>query len=87
MSEPKPNKTKLTFWETIARRFRPVSSPVGHVKPYRWRFVVASTLGFAFGALNSLLPVVVASRYRILSFTALTAEQNRHFSKTSGTAR
>src|SRR4051812_34193696 len=55
-----PKRPKLSFFET----FRAVGGPYGrlyqYVKPYKWRFVLGLALGLAFGALTSLLPVVIA---------------------------
>ena len=60
MSEPKPNKTKLTFWETMRAASGPYRRLFSYVKPYRWRFVLGLAFGFAFGAVNSLFPLVVS---------------------------
>ena len=60
MSEPKPNKTKLTFWETMRAASGPYRRLFSYVKPYRWRFILGLAFGFAFGAVNSLFPLVVA---------------------------
>jgi ATP-binding cassette, subfamily B, bacterial MsbA len=60
MSEPKPNKTKLSFWETMRAAAGPYRRLFAYVKPYKWRFVVGLAFGFAFGGVNSLFPLVVS---------------------------
>jgi ATP-binding cassette, subfamily B, bacterial MsbA len=60
MNEPKPQKTKLTFWQTMQAASGPYRRLFAYVKPYRWRFFVGLAFGFGFGAVNALFPVVVA---------------------------
>jgi subfamily B ATP-binding cassette protein MsbA len=60
MSEQEPEKQKLSFWQTVRQAWGPYRRIYSYVKPYRFRFVVGLGFGFAFGAVNSLFPLVVA---------------------------
>ena len=60
MSKPNRNKTKLSFWQTLRAASGPYRRLLSYVKPYKLRFIMALGFGFAFGAVNSLFPVVVA---------------------------
>ncbi len=60
MSQPKPEKTKLTFSQTVRAASVPYRRLFAYVKPYRWRFVLGLAFGFAFGAVSSLLPLVLS---------------------------
>ena len=60
MSEPKQEKIKLTFWQTIRAAAGPYRRLFSYVKPYRGRFVMGLAFGFAFGAVNAMFPLVVA---------------------------
>jgi ATP-binding cassette, subfamily B, bacterial MsbA len=60
MSQPKPNKTKLTFWQTVRAASGPYRRLFSYVKPYKWRFFAGLAFGFAFGAVSALLPLVLS---------------------------
>jgi len=60
MSKSKTTKKKLSFWQTIRAVSGPYGRLYGYVKPYKVRFILGLSLGFAFGLVNSLLPLVVA---------------------------
>ncbi|HET9418002.1 MAG TPA: ABC transporter transmembrane domain-containing protein, partial [Chthoniobacterales bacterium] len=60
MSEQQSEKQKLSFWQTVRQAWGPYRRIYSYVKPYRLRFVLGLTFGFAFGAVNSLFPLVVA---------------------------
>ncbi len=60
MRKSKTTKKKLSFWETIRAVSGPYRRLYGYVKPYKVRFILGLSLGFAFGLVNSLLPLVVA---------------------------
>jgi len=65
MSDVKPRKKKLTFWQTLRAASGPYRRLFSYVKPYRWRFMLGLAFGFAFGVVNSFFPLVVA---RVTSF-------------------
>src|SRR5213596_916690 len=60
MNKGKRAKKKLSFWQTLQAASGPYRRLYGYVKPYKARFILGLSLGFAFGMVNSLLPVVVA---------------------------
>ena len=60
MSQPTPAKKKPSFWMTIRTGWRPYRRLFSYAAPYKWRFIVGITFGFLFGAINSLLPLVMA---------------------------
>jgi subfamily B ATP-binding cassette protein MsbA len=60
MSEQESEKQKLSFWQTMRQAWGPYRRIYSYVKPYRWRFALGLGFGFAFGAVNSLFPLVVA---------------------------
>jgi ATP-binding cassette, subfamily B, bacterial MsbA len=60
MSKSKTTKKRLSFWQTLRAASGPYRRLYGYVKPYRVRFILGLSLGFAFGLVNSLLPLVVA---------------------------
>jgi len=45
---------------TIRTGWRPYRRLFSYAAPYKWRFIVGITFGFLFGAINSLLPLVMA---------------------------
>ncbi|HEY2125267.1 MAG TPA: ABC transporter ATP-binding protein, partial [Chthoniobacterales bacterium] len=53
-------KVKLTFRETMAASRGLYGRLFSYVKPYKWRFIIGIAFGLLFGAVNSLLPFVVA---------------------------
>ena len=60
MGKDKGEKVKLSFRETLAASRGLYKRLFSYVKPYKWRFVVGLGFGLLFGAVNSLLPLVVA---------------------------
>jgi subfamily B ATP-binding cassette protein MsbA len=60
MSKGKTGKKKPSFWQTLQAASGPYRRLYGYVKPYKARFILGLSLGFAFGMVNSLLPLVVA---------------------------
>jgi subfamily B ATP-binding cassette protein MsbA len=60
MNEPPPDKQKPTFWQTVRQAWGPYRRIYSYVKPYKLRFILGLAFGFAFGAVNSLFPLVVA---------------------------
>jgi ATP-binding cassette, subfamily B, bacterial MsbA len=60
MSKEEGAKVKLSFWETLRIAGGTYRRLYQYVKPYKWRFILGLAFGFAFGAVNSLLPIVVA---------------------------
>ena len=60
MSKEEGAKQKLSFLETLRIAGGPYRRLYHYVKPYKWRFILGLGFGFAFGAVNSLLPLVVA---------------------------
>src|ERR1051325_1132938 len=65
MSGGKSQKPKLGLWATIREGWGPYRRLYGYVAPYKWRFMLGLGFGFAFGLVNSLLPITVA---RVTSF-------------------
>ncbi len=60
MSKQKAGKkTKLSFRETIRQAWNPYRRLYGYVRPYKWRFILGLALGFLFGAVSGLLPLVL----------------------------
>ena len=60
MGKDKGEKVKLSFRETLVASRGLYKRLFSYVKPYKWRFVVGLGFGLLFGAVNSLLPLVVA---------------------------
>ncbi len=60
MSGAKPAKKKQSFWQTLRAASGPYRRLFGYVKPYKVRFIVGLLLGFAYGGVNSLLPLATA---------------------------
>lgn len=60
MSERKQENQRLPFWQTIRQAWGPYKRIYSYVKPYKLRFILGLAFGFAFGAVNSLFPLVVA---------------------------
>jgi subfamily B ATP-binding cassette protein MsbA len=59
MKNGKTGKKKPPFWQTLRTASGPYRRLYGYVKPYRWRFVLGLSFGFAFGMVNSLVPLAV----------------------------
>jgi ATP-binding cassette, subfamily B, bacterial MsbA len=60
MSGAKPAKKKQSFWQTLRAASGPYRRLFAYVKPYKVRFILGLLLGFAYGGVNSLLPVATA---------------------------
>jgi ATP-binding cassette, subfamily B, bacterial MsbA len=60
MKNRKTGKKRPSFWQTLRAALGPYRRLYGYVKPYKARFVLGLLLGFAFGMVNSLFPLVVA---------------------------
>ncbi|MGI9115009.1 MAG: ABC transporter ATP-binding protein [Chthoniobacterales bacterium] len=52
-------KQKLSFRQTIQQAWNPYRRLYGYVRPYKWRFFLGLGLGFLFGAVSGLLPLVL----------------------------
>ena len=65
MSTGKSPKIKLSLWATMRQAWGPYRRLYSYVAPYKWRFSLGLGFGFAFGMVNSLLPLTVA---RVTSF-------------------
>src|SRR6266581_3064184 len=59
MKNGKTGKKKPSFWQTLRTASGPYRRLYSYVKPYRWRFVLGLSFGFAFGMVNSLVPLAV----------------------------
>jgi len=60
MSEGKAAKKKASFWQTVRVAWGPYRRLYGYVKPYKWRFILGLSFGFASGMVSSLFPLVIA---------------------------
>jgi subfamily B ATP-binding cassette protein MsbA len=60
MSGAKAAKKKQSLWETLRAASGPYRRLFGYIKPYKGRFIVGLLLGFAYGGVNSLLPLATA---------------------------
>jgi subfamily B ATP-binding cassette protein MsbA len=60
MSNGQTTKKRQSLWQTLRAASGPYRRLYGYVKPYKVRFILGLSLGFAFGLVNSLLPLVVA---------------------------
>jgi subfamily B ATP-binding cassette protein MsbA len=60
MSGAKAAKKKQSLWQTLRAASGPYRRLFGYIKPYRVRFIVGLLLGFAYGGVNSLLPLATA---------------------------
>ncbi len=59
MSNGKAAKKKLSFLQTLREASGPYRRLYSYVKPYKGRFILGLALGFAFGLVNSLVPLTV----------------------------
>jgi subfamily B ATP-binding cassette protein MsbA len=59
MKNGKTGKKKPSFWQTLRTASGPYRRLYSYVKPYKWRFVLGLSFGFAFGMVNSLVPLAV----------------------------
>lgn len=60
MSDESKPKPKQTLWMTIRIGWRPYRRLFSYAKPYKWRMIAGLGFGFLFGAINSVLPLVMA---------------------------
>ena len=60
MSGAKAAKKKQSLWQTLRAASGPYRRLYAYVKPYKVRFIVGLLLGFAYGGVNSLLPLAIA---------------------------
>jgi ATP-binding cassette, subfamily B, bacterial MsbA len=60
MSGAKAAKKKQSLWQTLRAASGPYRRLYAYVKPYKLRFTVGLLLGFAYGGVNSLLPLATA---------------------------
>jgi ATP-binding cassette, subfamily B, bacterial MsbA len=60
MSGAKAAKKKQSFWQTLRAASGPYRRLFGYIKPYKVRFIVGLLFGFAYGGVNSLLPLATA---------------------------
>ena len=59
MSNGKAAKEKLSFLQTLREASRPYRRLYSYVKPYKGRFVLGLSFGFAFGIVTSLIPLTM----------------------------
>src|SRR5213592_938980 len=60
MSRGKTTKKRLSFWQTLKAASSPYRRLYSYVRPYKVRFILGLLLGFAYGGVNSLLPLATA---------------------------
>src|SRR5438552_9418078 len=60
MSKGKAAKKKASFWQTVRAASGPYRRLYSYVKPYKWRFILGLSFGFAFGTVNALFAPAVA---------------------------
>lgn len=60
MSNQKGTKKRQSFWQTVRAASGPYRRLYGYVKPYKVRFIFGLLLGFAYGGVSSLLPLIIA---------------------------
>jgi len=60
MSRGKTTKKRLSFWQTLKAASGPYRRLYSYVRPYKGRFILGLLLGFAYGGVNSLLPLATA---------------------------
>src|SRR5438094_8531203 len=61
MSGAKAARTKQSFWETLRAASSSYRRLYSYVKPYKGRFILGLALGLAYGGVNSLFPLAIAS--------------------------
>ena len=59
MKDQAEKKSKPSFFETVRLGWRPYRRLYGYVKPYKGRFIFGLALGFLFGVVSGLLPLVL----------------------------
>src|SRR2546430_17299411 len=60
MSGAKAAKKKQSLWQTLRAASGPYRRLYSYVRPYKVRFILGLLLGFAYGGVNSLLPLATA---------------------------
>jgi subfamily B ATP-binding cassette protein MsbA len=60
MSKGKATRKKPSFWQTVRAAWGPYRRLYSYVGPYKWRFILGLSFGFAFGAVNGLFAPAVA---------------------------
>ncbi len=60
MSKGKAAKKKAPFWQTVRVAWGPYRRLYSYVKPYKWRFILGLSFGFASGMVSSLFPLAIA---------------------------
>jgi len=60
MSGAKRGRKKQSLWQTLRAASGPYRRLYSYIKPYKVRFIVGLLLGFAYGGVSSLLPLVIA---------------------------
>ena len=53
-------KVKEPLWTTIRRGWGPYKRLYSYALPYKWRFIIGLCFGFLYGAINGLMPLVMA---------------------------
>ncbi|MFZ3377680.1 MAG: ABC transporter ATP-binding protein [Chthoniobacterales bacterium] len=60
MSKGKAVKKRPSFWQTFRAAWGPYRRLYGYVTPYKWRFILGLSFGFAAGMVSSLFPLAIA---------------------------
>jgi subfamily B ATP-binding cassette protein MsbA len=58
-SNRKEAKKRQSFWQTLRAAIGPYRRLYGYIKPYKARFILGLVLGFVYGGVSSLLPLVI----------------------------
>ena len=59
MSKRKTARKKASFWQTLRAAWGPYRRLYSYVTPYKWRFVLGLSFGFAFGIVTALVPLTM----------------------------
>src|SRR5438477_325597 len=60
MSGAKAARKRQSLWQTLRAASGPYRRLYSYVKPYKWRFILGLSFGFAFGTVNALFAPAVA---------------------------
>jgi ATP-binding cassette, subfamily B, bacterial MsbA len=60
MSKGKAAKKRPSFWQTFRAAWGPYRRLYSYVTPYKWRFILGLSFGFAAGMVSSLFPLAIA---------------------------
>ena len=60
MSKAKAVKKRPSFWQTFRAAWGPYRRLYSYVTPYKWRFILGLSFGFAAGMVSSLFPLAIA---------------------------